>query len=1040
MFNCLSNQKIEFKTNQILTMQKRVLLILSVVLLLLLKFNAAQATIAYGNLNLALQTDTLGSKSSILVVDENQHYLVGIKLINLKTKATAITDQNGVAIIDFTSSDRIEVYAGNTLLLTTEVSKGKHNSITVSGKNPAIAALKPIRLLYDQTVNPKLTTTSTDAVYTADLTKATVTSVKSAITGRLAGAYVEQNSGRLGSESRTDGLYALLSSGSLGSDAVQLSLRGQSPTVIIDGVPRPMTIFNLEEIESITVLKDAVSTAMLGGKGANGVILITTKRGAKGKQTISFTAQTAFQKSLKTPNALNAFQYASLYNEARVNDGLTPVYTNADLQAYQTGSDPIGHPDVNWEDVVTKPQSRFNHYTLNVSGGNDFGKYFVAVEHVDQTGLFRSSDANTYETDNTFKNFTVRSNVDLQINKKLSAGINLMGRLINMNDPGFGSGSILNQIYATPANAYPIYNPNGSYATTSNYQNNIYAQAVSSGYIGTYKRDVLADLFLKRTFNEITEGLWLRVKASIYATLAENTIRTKSFATFAFNPTTSAYTQYGTNGTQSNNTAVTQQGRSDYEELALGYDRNFGKHGVSALLLANNDNAYSGSDLPYTLRGISGKASYNFDQKYVVDLAFGYNGSNYYPPAGDFKYGFFPAMGLAWNMEKENFLKDVKWLNGLKLFGTFGKTGNDNPGYFVYIQRYFDGTSAYFGATAGAQTSIFEQPLANPNITWEKANKLNIGLQGTLFNNKIGFSVERYSDKYYDLLMRRGKNSALIGQNYPIENIGQSRYTGWDFKLNYQQTINKFSYFIGATGGLQKSEVLYQDEVIQPYTWMKSTGQAVGQRFGYIDQGLFQSQAEINASAKVEGYTAQPGDIKYKDLNGDGIINQLDQTVIGNTKPLLYYGFNLGFNFKGFDFSALIQGAMNRTVYLSGNTEWAFQNNGFGQAWEQNLGRWTPQTAGMATQPRVGVGANINNYATSTYWQHSGNYVRLKNLELGYTIPESITKRIGLQSLRVFTNATNLFTISAYDRVDPEVYGSSYPIQKLINMGVNVKF
>ncbi|RZK54607.1 MAG: SusC/RagA family TonB-linked outer membrane protein, partial [Pedobacter sp.] len=767
---------------------------------------------------------------------------------------------------------------------------------------------------------------------------------------------------------------------------------------------------------------------------------ITTKRGAKGRQSISFTAQTAFQKSLKTPNALNSFQYATLYNEARVNDGLTPIYTSTDLQAYQTGSDPIGHPDVDWKSVVTKPTSRFNHYTLNVSGGNDFGKYFVAVEHVNQTGLFRSSDLNTYETDNTFKNFTVRSNVDLQINKKLSAGINLMGRLINMNDPGFGSGSILNQMYITPNNAYPIYNPNGTYATTSSYQNNIYAQAVSSGYIGTYKRDVLADLFLKRTFNEITEGLWLKAKASIYSTLAENTFRNKSFATFAYNPTTNAYTQYGTNGTQSNTTGITQQGHSDYEELALGYDRNFGKNGVSAILLANNDNAFSGSDLPYTLRGISGKASYNFDEKYVLDLAFGYNGSNYYPPAGDFKYGFFPAMGLAWNMEKENFLKDVKWVSALKLYGTYGKTGNDNPGYFVYIQRYFDGTSAYFGATAGSQTSIFEQPLANPNITWEKANKLNIGVQGTLFNNKVGFSVERYSDKYYDLLMQRGKNSALIGQNYPIENIGQSRYTGWDFKLNYQQTINKFSYFIAATGGTQKSEVLFQDEVNQPYAWMQRTGQAVGQRFGYIDQGLFQSQAEINTSAKVEGYTAQPGDIKYKDLNGDGIINQLDQTAIGNTKALFYYGFNLGFQFKGFDLSALIQGAMNRTVYVGGNTEWAFQNGGFGQAWEQNLGRWTPQTASTATQPRVGLGANINNYATSTYWQHSGNYVRLKNVELGYTIPDFLTKKIGLQSLRVFANATNLLTFSAYDKIDPEVYNGSYPIQRLINMGVNVKF
>ncbi|RZK54523.1 MAG: hypothetical protein EOO91_15775, partial [Pedobacter sp.] len=293
-------------------MQKHLLRMFSVVLLLLLKFNPVSATVANHSLNLALQTDTSDSKPSILVVDDNQQLLAGIKLINLKNKETAITDKNGIAIINFVSGDKIEVYASNTLVLTTEISKGKQNTITVSSKSPAVAVLKPVRLLYDQTVSPKLTTASTDAVYTADLTKATATSVKSVITGRLAGAYVEQNSGRLGSEPRTDGLYSLLSLGTLGSDAVSLSLRGQSPTIIIDGIPRPLTIFNLEEIESVTVLKDAVSTAMLGGKGANGVLLITTKRGAKGRQSISFTAQTAFQKSLKTPNALNSFQYATL--------------------------------------------------------------------------------------------------------------------------------------------------------------------------------------------------------------------------------------------------------------------------------------------------------------------------------------------------------------------------------------------------------------------------------------------------------------------------------------------------------------------------------------------------------------------------------------------------------------------------------------------------------------------------------------------------------------------------------------------------------
>jgi TonB-linked SusC/RagA family outer membrane protein len=395
-------------------------------------------------------------------------------------------------------------------------------------------------------------------------------------------------------------------------------------------------------------------------------------------------------------------------------------------------------------------------------------------------------------------------------------------------------------------------------------------------------------------------------------------------------------------------------------------------------------------------------------------------------------------VGVAWNVSREEFLKSQQWLSYLKLFGSFGKTANDNPGYFSYIQRYFDAATTYFGTGAGGNTSVAEQPLANPNIRPEKANKLNAGIQGALFNNHLGFTVEYYNMKYYDLLMQRGRNSAILGNIYPNENIGQNRYKGWEFQLNWQQDVGSLSYYVTANAALQDSKVLYIDEVTREYSWMQRTGQMVNQGFGYIAEGLYQNQDEVRNQPALEGYTPQPGDIKYKDLNGDGVINQLDVAPIGPSKPRIPYGAGLGLRWHGLDFSLLLQGALNRNIYLSGPTEWAFQNNGFGQAYEQHLDRWTPDNPD-ATYPRLNLGTNVNNQATSSYWLRNGDYLRLKNVELGYTVPLKLTNRVRLQGVRVFASATNALTFNQLDRIDPEAYNGAYPQQQLFNFGVNLK-
>ncbi len=889
---------------------------------------------------------------------------------------------------------------------------------------------KTAELIYKQ-VPAHLTAASTEALYSKEILRSPVTSFKSALTGRMAGLYTIQNSGQPG------------------ADGVSIGLRGQDPLVMIDGVVANLSIFNLEDIESVTLQKDALSSAMMGVRGSNGVLLITTKKGRAQKQQISFTAQTAFQKSLGFPKTLNAYDYATLFNEALTNDGLPLRYTQADLDSYRTGTDPYGHPNVNWRNEVLKQNSRFDRYTLNTSGGNQFARYFVSLEHVNQTGFLITSPNNKYNTNNNFRTYVIRTNVDINVSKNLTGGIYLLGRILNATEPGSGTGSILSSLVNTPNNAYPVYNQNGSFGGSTIFQNNILAQAIASGYRQNYKRDMLANFYLKQKLDAVTPGLWAGVRTALNATLSEDINRSKSFA--VYQPVTggSTFNKFGVDGTQANGNGIEYQGRSSYLELSVGYDKQLSKsHGLHSLVIANRDNTVTNSLLGYTITGISGRVAYNYNEKYVVEGAFGYNGSNRYIDNGTTRRGFFPAIGLGWNMEKEHFLASQTWITRLKLYGSFGKTGNDDPGYFTYIQRYFDAPSPFFGTGPSTVTAITEQPFANPNTTWEKANKANVGIDAGLFHDKLNVVVEYFNNKYYDLLQIRGTSTTLIGNDYPRENIGSNRYSGVETRLSWRhKTKYGLQYFAAANLSLLKTKVLYADEVFRPFEWMKRTGQAVGQQFGYIASGLFQSQAEASNSATTVGYNPQAGDIKYRDLNSDGVIDQFDVTPIGRAgKPLTTFGLSFGAEFKGFDISALIHGVANRDVYVGGNSIWAFQTLqagiSFGQAYENNLNRWTPSTGASATYPRLSVGGNPNNQVQSSFWLRNGDYIRLKQVEIGYAIPQKLIGRVRLQGVRIFARGFNLFTKASdeLDDRDPEIISAfSYPMQRLFNFGFTIK-
>jgi TonB-linked SusC/RagA family outer membrane protein len=444
-------------------------------------------------------------------------------------------------------------------------------------------------------------------------------------------------------------------------------------------------------------------------------------------------------------------------------------------------------------------------------------------------------------------------------------------------------------------------------------------------------------------------------------------------------------------------------------------------------------------------------ASYDYANKYFAQAAATQSYYNRYAPGH--RWGTFYAFGLGWDISKEGFMQSADWLNQLKLRAVYGRTGNGitNSGYYTWRQTYsFQGTSWYPLGTSqsNGNFTIENQPLANYNITWEKADKINIGLDLSTFGNHLQFTADYYNDCYFDLLQSRGKSIQLMGADYPDENIGKLRRYGTELTLTYQDRVGKFNYYITGNWSYQQSKLLFIDEQNQPYDYLRQTGNPLGTYFGLVANGFLTAEDIANNYPVISGFNnIQPGDVKYVDTNGDGIIDEFDRQAIGGKNPLSFFGLDLGFEYRGFEFSMLWQGVYNRDLYIADrNFTEGFQqiNQSYGQAYEHLVNRWTPETAATATYPRLSAGGNDynngNNWNTSL-WLKSGNFIRLKNIQVGYNVPEAISRQyLGNLRVKIFAGGQNLVTLAACNLVDPEVNFTDYPIQRNVNFGINLKF
>ena len=903
-------------------------------------------------------------------------------------------------------------------------------------------------------------------VYTNDLVKYQSATILTGLEGRLKGLNVSPFRGmqllRTDANTKSDiaGAIPNVGGGIYGDNSEFLiSARGQSPVAIVDGVERDLYSIDPEAIESVTIQKDALSNMFLGMRSSRGALIITTKNpDAKGGFHLSLTGKFGISSALKSgPNPLSAYQYAYLLNEALLNDGKSPLYTYDDFEAYRNGTSPYLHPDVNWKDAIMNNSTTSQAYNLNVTGGGRVAQYFVSLGYYSENGLFKTSDANSYNTNFKYNRYLITSKVNINVTDEFKVSMSLMGRIEEGNQPGGISGTgysdLLSNVWQTPNNAYPVLNPNGTYGGNASYTQNLYAQTTGSGYISSNTRDVVGTINLKYDFDKLVRGLSVGATGNISSQVRNAIVRTKQAQVFQYSITqqgNEAYDKYGDVSSQTNSYRSVSTYQYMYGKMYVDWERQFGMHGVKASLWGDTRTILNNYDLPMIPSNIGQKVEYNYNNKYFAQAAVTESYYNRYDNGR--RWGAFWAVGLGWDISKEKFM-EASEIDQLKLRATYGHTGNgiDNAGYFSYLKRYNEDGGFWYsnGTSMSNGGSVSEiSPLANTLLTWEKGRKVNVGLDLTLLKNRLTLSADYYNDYYYDILQSRGKSIQLLGIAYPSENIGKTRYYGLETQLSWQDHIGKVNYYVSANWSMEQNKRLFMDEQYVPYDYLKMTGQPTGAIYGLVATGFLTAKDIADGYPVMNGFNnIQAGDVKYKDMNGDGEINEFDRTVIGGDKPTCYFGIDLGFEWKGLEVTALIQGAYNRDLYNSDRTLLeGFQMIGqsYGQAYTNLLNRWTPETAETATYPRLTAGGNMYNYGNnwnSSLFVQNGNYIRLKNATVSYKLPENFCRNyLGGLRVKIFVQGQNLLTWSRTRLQDPEVTFTSYPLQRTITTGINLNF
>lgn len=869
------------------------------------------------------------------------------------------------------------------------------------------------------------------------------------LAGQLAGVISVQRSGEPGASST----FWIRGISTFGSST--------TPLVLVDGIERDLDLVDIEDIKDFSILKDAAATAIYGVRGANGVILITTREGIVGKPQINIRFEAGMVQPTKVPDMLDAVQFAELWNAAAGSE----VYTPEVIQKYRDGSDPDLYPNVDWVDYLYKDLSFNERVNVNVTGGGNTAKYYISGGFYNEDGLFARDNMKEYNTSVFYRKFNFRSNVEVQLHKYTKLNVNLATTFERKNEPGTAASTIWDYAVKSAPNVFPAVYSNGLLpGPGANNGENPYVLLTQTGYREKFYNTAQSLFSLTQDLGDwVTKGLTVTVKGSFDAKNYNHLARTKTppqYMASGRDEFGDLILQQTVVGTDNLTYAESHSGyRSVYLEASVNWARSFGKHDLSALFLyqqsQRNDVGIDKSEpelaLPYRHQGIAGRITYSYDNRYFIEGNFGYNGSENFSPGK--RFGFFPSVAAGYVISNEKFFEPVRGvIDLLKIKASYGIVGNDKIGTgdnvrrFIYNGTVNSGSSYYFGTRPHSSSSIQMGDWPNPNVGWEEAHKLNVGVDLSLFS-KLKISADYFKEKREGIFLQRQSIPVYVGlSTQPWVNIGKMRNSGVDASLEYHQTIGQDLHLtVRGNFTYARNMIVDQDQPDYKYLYMNRTGQARYQTFGLVAAGLFRDQADIDAWPKQSFGDVEPGDIKYLDLNGDGVVDSYDVKPIGYTSiPEIVYGFGFSLQWKAFDFSAFFQGVGH--VSFSTLTD---QTLGFNarNSREANLfsdvydNYWTPERLD-AKYPRLYIGTNNNNNQTSTFWMANGRYMRLKNLEIGYTLPKRISQKMAMQNMRVYLSGVNLFTFSPFKLWDPDLQtgATNYPNNRIINIGLTIGF
>lgn len=877
------------------------------------------------------------------------------------------------------------------------------------------------------------------------------------------------------------GIITMQSSGQPGKNTSRFWVRGISTfgassdaMILVDGFERPnIDDLNIEDIESFSVLKDASATAIYGSKGANGVILITTKHGKAGKINITAKGETSYNTRTITPKFVDAYNYATLLNEARITRNLAPQYQPEELALIKSGLDPDFYPNVDWTNLLLKDGAMSYRADINLNGGGNTARYFASLAYVEDQGMYNTDETlrKKYNTNANYKRWNYRMNLDIDITPTTILKLGISGNLNKRNSPGLGDQYVWGELFGFNALSSPVRYSNGyipAYGRNT-YQMNPWVSATQTGYNQEWNNNIQTNITIEQQLDFLIKGLTFTGRFG-YDTYNSNYIHHRLWpAMYRANSRDALGNIVWDKFFEESPMTQSSGGdgsRREFLETLLRWNRTFSNvHNVGATTRFTQDEYIQtqnlGSDIKNSVsrknRSVAGQITYNYALRYFVDFNFGYNGSENF--ADHHRYGFFPAFSLAWNIAEESFIKKaLPFINMCKLRYSWGKVGNDNTGaahrfpYLYTLDFTNDGYRWGSNLTSGITTGMHYIQVASPNVTWEVAKKNDIGFDLVAFNNRFSITFDYFHEKRTGIFMHRRFLPDIIGlESNPWANVGAVRSKGFDGNFQYKDHLGNVNWTIRGNITYNKNTILERDEENNVYPYQYEKGYRIGQQRGLIDLGLFKDYNDIRNSPKQVWGKVQPGDIKYKDINGDGVIDNGDRVAIGATNiPNLIYGLGASFSWKGFDFNFHFQGAGKYTFRLSGKTVYAFSEGRWGNILkDMTNNRWisadisgSKETENTnATYPRLSYGTNHNNQQPSTFWLRDGRYLRLKNIDIGYSLPKQLLSSLHLENVRFYISGQNLITWSSFKLWDPELgssEGEAYPITKSVTAGVQI--